>query len=261
MELTKLSVRRGSEKQDIDFSALAAGGSYHVTLPWVYEAVWSLQSKDDVRITLEITQHGETRRYPIDYSLKEKQRMKTLLPRYLLDADAADAVLSGDAPWFCADDVTDFLKAVAKCEAIPKLRRARMLEAAGGENPHQLSFLADCKTHLQQSLCALSNAHFDRITVGHYRLLPQGEGFALADMHTGAIIPYREAEQALRYPAAVSFALAMSEMRYHQTMPVFPLVIKAERFFDRSEDAALRSYFYRLYKSGRQGVVAWAPRF
>ncbi len=252
MELLQLSIHTDKKTVRYDFAALASNGVYHLADEKAYAVFCALIAGADVKATLWLSDSGVRRRFPIDYPLHEREKIQAELSSYVLDLSAAEQMLLGQREWFDEKRITDFLQAVAKCEELPKLKRARMLEAAGGENVHQLSFLADCLHHRQLSLCAVANAHMEELTGGHYRLMPQEDGFMLLDMHTATQFSYQAALDELQYFAALSFALAFAELEKRCKMPMFPLITSGRKNIDTAAKTAVRSYFYRLVKSGKQ---------
>lgn len=236
-----------------DFAKLAAEGTHCIGLEdqkeqKSYDALEKLLDGKRPDIRLSVLEDGEIYHLPEDVVPGSAQKaFEKELSLHLLDADRADGILSGEQSWFDVGTVIRFLESVAKCEELSKIRRARFLEIAGGENSGQLAFLADCMQRQKHNLIAAANHHLTELTAGRYRLGSQKSEFFLLDMHTGESFLYTEAAVNLCFFASVALAVAYSE----EKQPVFPCFLRAKRFHssDGIDIFAVRSYFYRLAKN------------
>ena len=117
-----------------------------------------------------------------------------------------------------------------------------------------MCFVTEAKERQKKRLFAAAERHFEQLTACHYRLKPTENGAEISDMYAGTVSGYAAQSPEVRLYAAIAVALAEQELRSGGRL--FPYILQPGVFADAGEQAFLtvRSYFYRLEKSGGAGV-------
>lgn len=281
MKLLDLTLWYNQKELTADFAQLCRAGSCCIGLPgqqleWVYDAVDRLLCLDasdlprcrlqfmerEVNCTLS-AESGELRLVTEEMALHGREQVQEYLKQmgllaglnaHLLRLDRAKRILSGEEDCIPSEKLQGFLQRLKDCEQLPVLRRGQLLRIADGENPLGVRFVAEAQARQKKKLFIAAERHFEQLTACHYRLKPAETGAEIWDMYAGTVSGYAAQSPEVRLYAAVSIALAEQELQSGGR--AFPYILQPDAFSDTGEQAflAVRSYFYRLEKSGGAGV-------